>query len=202
VHVTALHRIHRVEREVVDDEHVDREQLAQLGLVRVIEASVLERLEELVGADGEHSVLVPARDVAECVCEEGLANADGANDRDVPVRLDEPHRDELVEQLLVVLHFRRRVPALELHVGLEERALGAGRRCGAVAALALVGEQEEQEVLVRHLLLACKHEALGERVEELAEAQSAHGGLEVGADRIGHSSSPSSMACATQGSRA
>jgi hypothetical protein len=40
-------------------------------------------------------------------------------------------------------------------------ALGARRRRGAVAALALVGEQEEQEVLVRHLLLACEREALG-----------------------------------------
>jgi len=97
---------------------------------------------------------------------------------------------------------RRRVPALELHVGLEERSLGARRRRGAVAALALVGEQEEQEVLVRHLLLAGERDALGERVEELAETQPAHDGLEVGADGIGHEFSPSSMACATQGSRA
>ncbi len=35
-HVTTLRRIHRVETEIVDDEHVDGEQLAQLGFVRVI----------------------------------------------------------------------------------------------------------------------------------------------------------------------
>ena len=37
---------------------VDGEQLAQLGLVRAIETSMLERLEQLVGRT-EHGLLVP-----------------------------------------------------------------------------------------------------------------------------------------------
>lgn len=78
MHVTALGRIQRIEAEVVDDKHVDGEQLAQLGLVRVIETSMLERLEQLVGPDGEHGVLVPARNVAECMRDESLADATSA----------------------------------------------------------------------------------------------------------------------------
>ena len=86
---------------------------------------------------------------------------------------------------------------------LEEGTLCTRRRGRAVATLALVGEQQEQEILVRHLLLAGEREALGKRVEEFAEAQAAHRGLEVRADWIGHESSPSSvMACCTHGSRA
>jgi hypothetical protein len=56
---------------------------------------------KLVGPDGEHGVLVPARNVDECMRDESLADTDRANDRDVPVRLDEPHRDELVTQPFV-----------------------------------------------------------------------------------------------------
>jgi hypothetical protein len=59
---------------IVDDKHVDGQQLAQLGLVRVIETSVLERLEQLVGPDGEHGVLVAARNMSERMRDEGLAD--------------------------------------------------------------------------------------------------------------------------------
>lgn len=44
---------------------------------------------------------MPARNVAECTRDESLADAERANDRDVPVRLEEPRRDELVTQPLV-----------------------------------------------------------------------------------------------------
>ena len=42
--VTAFGGVHRVEREVVDDEEVRGEQLAQLCLVGVVEQRVLELL--------------------------------------------------------------------------------------------------------------------------------------------------------------
>ena len=41
VGVAALGGVHRVECEVVDDEQVDGDELAQLGLVAVVEARVL-----------------------------------------------------------------------------------------------------------------------------------------------------------------
>ncbi len=42
--VAALGRIHGVEAEVVDDGEVDTDQLAELGLVAVVEARVAQRL--------------------------------------------------------------------------------------------------------------------------------------------------------------
>jgi hypothetical protein len=53
VGVTALGGVERVEAEVVDDEEVDGEELAQRLLVGVIEPRVLERLEEPVGGEDE-----------------------------------------------------------------------------------------------------------------------------------------------------
>ncbi len=73
-------------------------ELAQLGLVAVIEAGVLERLEHLVGADREDGRAAPAGDVTERVREEGLADADGADDGDVGMGFEEPQRHELVEE--------------------------------------------------------------------------------------------------------
>lgn len=73
--VAALHRIHAIEREVIDDQDVDGEELAQLGFVGVIEPGVLEGFEHLVGAHGQHRVSVTTGDVAERVREEGFADA-------------------------------------------------------------------------------------------------------------------------------
>src|SRR5688500_3889066 len=59
-------------------ERVDADEFSQLRFVAVIEARVLQRLEHLVGADGEHGGAAPAGDVAEGIGEKGLADADGA----------------------------------------------------------------------------------------------------------------------------
>jgi hypothetical protein len=50
----------------------------------------------------------------------------------------------------------------------------------AVATRTLAGENEEEEVLVRHLLLSRENEALGERVEHARDLEPAQDGLEVG----------------------
>ena len=126
-----------------------------------------------------------AGDVAEGVGEEGLADADGADDGDVGVGLEEAQRDELVEQRAVEGDLGGRIPRLELHRGIEAGALGAERDGLAVAAGGLVAEDEQQEVLVRHLLLARQDEPLGQRVEHAGELEAPEDGPEVGRDRIG-----------------
>ena len=89
VQVATLDGIEDVDRKVVEDEEVDGDELPQFRLVAVVEPRVLERLEHLVGADGEDSGAAPAGDVAERVREKGLADADGADDRDVGVGIEE-----------------------------------------------------------------------------------------------------------------
>jgi len=89
--VSALLCVHGVEAEIVDDEQVDSDELAQLGLVALRQPRVLERLEHAVGAQREHRKAAAARQVAECVGDESLADTDGADDGDVSVRRDDAH---------------------------------------------------------------------------------------------------------------
>jgi len=138
---------------------------SQLLLVGVVEPGVLEGLEQLVRAQRQRRAAAAAGDVAEGVRQEGLADADWADDRDVRVGFEEAQRDELVPQRPVVGDLRGGVPALELHLRVEVAALGAQAGGAAIAATDLVSEDEQQQVLVGHLLLTREREPLGQRVE-------------------------------------
>src|SRR5262249_47695679 len=83
VEVAALDRVEDVDREVVEDEEIDGHEFPQFGFVAVIEPRMLQRLEQLVGADGEDGGAAPTGNVSEGVREKGLADADGTDDRDV-----------------------------------------------------------------------------------------------------------------------
>jgi hypothetical protein len=155
---------------------------------------VLQRLQHHVGAEGEHGVAAPACDVAEGVRQVGFPYADGPDDGDVVMRLDEAQRGELVEERTVELDLRGRVPALELAVGLGVGALRAERGGLAIAARGLIAERQEREVLVRHLPLARQRETLEHGVEHAGELQAAQHRLQLGRDDVGvHSVSPSSL---------
>ena len=67
---------------------------------------------------------------------------------------------------LVVRDLGAGIPVLQTHGGIELR-LGRPRADGhAVAPGHLVGEHQQQEILVRHFLLAGQGEALGEGVQD------------------------------------
>jgi len=87
---------------------------------------LLARLQHLVGAKREHRVSAPARRVAERVREERLAYANGPDDGDVFMRVDEPQRDDPVPERLIEVYLRGCIPALQLHVGIEVTALDSG----------------------------------------------------------------------------
>jgi hypothetical protein len=101
------------------------------------------------------------------------------------MRLEEAKRDDLVEQRLVERHLGGVVPRFELHRWIEVSPLRAQRAREAVAARGLVGEHEQEEVLVRHLLLSRESEAIGQRVEHARELEPAQDGLEIGCDCFG-----------------
>ena len=82
-------------REVVDDQQLDPDQLAHLGVVAGVEARRPQALLELVGALEVDPDAPPAGDVAEGGGEERLADPDRAEDEHVAGLLDEAHRDEL-----------------------------------------------------------------------------------------------------------
>jgi ribosomal protein S27E len=60
---------------------------------------------------------------------------------------------------------------LELHVRIEAGLVRTRARRRAVAATDLVAEDEQQEILMRHLLLPCEREAYGKRVEHARQLQ-------------------------------
>ena len=180
--VAALLGLHGVEGEVVDDEEVDGEELAELGLVTLGEAGVLEGLEQRVRAEGEDGVAAATGDVAQGVGEKALADADGPDEGDVVMRLQEAERDELVEERAIEGDVGRGVPVLELGARVEAgplRPQGGGQ---AVPARHLVGEDEQEELLVGQRLLAHEGEALGERVEDAREPEAPQHGLQIGRD--------------------
>ncbi len=96
VGIPALLGVERIEREVVEDEEVGREQCAEFGLIGVVEPRVLQRLEEAIGPDGERGVAAATGDVPERVREEGLPDADGPDDGDMGMRLEEAQRGEFL----------------------------------------------------------------------------------------------------------
>jgi len=151
--VPALLGLHGVEGEVVEDQQVDGEELTQLGLVTLGETGVLEGLEHPIRAEGEDGVAAAARDVAEGVGQEGLADADGADEGDMVMRLEEAKGDELVEQRAIEGDRGGGVPVLELSTRIEAGPLGAQGGGEAIATRRLVSEDEEQEVLMGQLLL-------------------------------------------------
>src|SRR5439155_4136139 len=126
-----------------------------------------------------------AGDVTESLGEEGLADADGADDRDVGVGFEEAQRDQLVEERLVEGHLGGGIPGLELHGRIELGALGAERGGLAVAARDLVAQDQEQEVGGRDLLLAGEGDAFRQAVEQARELEAAQYGAQIGREGVG-----------------
>jgi hypothetical protein len=135
-----------------------------------------------------------AGDVAEGVSEEGLADADGADEGDAVMSLQEAEGNKLIEQGAIEGDGGRRVPVLDLGTGIEAGALGAQGGGETIAAGDLVGEEKEQDVLMRELLLPGQGEALGQGVEDAGEPEPAQNGLQVGRDGVGGSSRVSIVA--------
>jgi len=180
VDVTALVAGHGLEREVVDDEEVDRGQLRDHRLSRVVEAALLEAPQHRVGPREDDVVAVARRDVAEGVREKGLADTDGSEDDDVLARVDEAQAHELCEHALVVADLRRRIPALQRHVGVEPRLVRAPRAGRALASCDFVREHEQQRLIERETLLVGEHDALRERREDRTELQLLQHRLDLG----------------------
>jgi hypothetical protein len=98
VEVATLDGVEDIDGKVIEDEEVDGDQLPEFGFKAVVEPRVLEGLAHLIGADREDGGAAPARDVAEGVSEKGLADADGPDDRDVGMRVEEAQGRELIEE--------------------------------------------------------------------------------------------------------
>ena len=145
---------------------------------------MLQRLQHLVGADGEDGGAAPAGDVAEGMREKGLADADGADDGDVRVGVEEAQRGELVEERAIEGDLRGGVPSVQAHVRIQAGLLDPQRDGEAVAPRDFVAEDLEQQIVMRHLLLAREREPLGQRVEHARQLEPPQDGFQIGTDPI------------------
>src|SRR6478752_7192638 len=129
--------------------------------------------------------------MAEGVGDKGLADTDGPEHDDIALCLHEAKAHKLLQDATVVGDLGGLVPALEHHVIDEAGVVGSACGGGIAPPLDLIGEQPEQEVLQRHLVLLGESEALGESGQDLAETQLFHYLDELGANCFrGHHSPP------------
>src|SRR5207302_1926407 len=146
-------------------EEIDGDEPPHLGFDRVIEPGVAERLEEPIGAHGEDGGAAGTGEVAKGMGEKRLADADGADDGDVLVLIEEAERGELLEERAVEGDAGGVIPALDAYGGIEPGLGGADGDGVAVAPAHLVGEDREKQILVRELVLAGEREPIGQRRE-------------------------------------
>jgi hypothetical protein len=141
VGVAAFLGVHGIETEVIDDEELGSEKLSELLLEGVEQARLLEGLEHVIGPKSEHGVTATTGEMSECVSEEGLSDADVADDGDVMMRADETQRGEFGEQSLVEVNLGGGVPVFESGAKVELSLLNPKSDRKAIATLSLVGEQ-------------------------------------------------------------
>jgi len=151
-----------------------------------------ERLEHRVRSHGQDRGASPARDVAEGMREKGLPHADGPDDGDVGMGVEKTQRRELVEEGAIEGHLRGGVPRLQDHRGIQPGLLHPEGHAQTIAPGDFITQDEQQEIVRRHLLLAREREPLGERIEDARELEPAQDGFQIGTDAIGrHGASPS-----------
>ena len=131
VEVRSVGGIELLEAQVVQDQHVDTDQLPHLGVVAGVQPGCLEPLVQFVGPLEVDAHLAPASDVAERRSEESLPDADRDPDRlqqlrallPCEVRVTSPTHP-LSGQLLEAHTFQRRNGVLMLVVTLPDGSRG------------------------------------------------------------------------------
>ncbi len=132
VDVGGVEGVEGLEGEVVEDEQVDADEFADLGVVAVVEPGRPEPLEQHVGAAEDDAVAPADRGVAERGGHEGLADPDRSEDQRVVAGVDEAQRAQLVPDLVVEVDLGGGVPVLQAMSG--SRPAARARRAAEVVS--------------------------------------------------------------------
>src|SRR5688572_13170391 len=160
IDVAALFFGHGLEREVVEDEQVDRGKRGHLSVAGVVETALAKELQHGVRPNEADVVAMTARDVTECGSGEGFADADRPKNHDVPMRFEKAQAGELGKHAAVVGDLGGLVEELEGHA-LVEAGFGSAIVCGGgVTSADLVSNDQEQQVIERHALLVGEDEPI------------------------------------------
>src|SRR5712691_343622 len=183
VDVLALLLSHRLEREVIEDEKVDRGERDHFCFARVIQSTLSKPPQHVVAPCEAHVVAVTASDVTESLGDEGLVHVDGPKHVDVLVCFEEAQAHELGEHALVEGDLRCLIPKLQPHRRVEPRLVGADVGGSVVAPRDLIGEHEQQEIIERHVLLVGEYHPIGQGLDDASKLQAFESGDQLGADR-------------------
>ena len=134
----------------------------------------------------QDAVAAATGDMAEPRGEVGLADADRPEDEDVVMRFEEAQAGELGEKLTIEADLGGVVPGLELERRVQTSPLRAQARREQIATLALLGEDQLEEVLVRHRALPRQPQALGQRLRHRPELQPPQGRAQLQRDELTH----------------
>ena len=126
---------------------------------------MLQGLQHVVSADREDAATAPTRDVSERMGEKGFADTDRTDDGDVRMGVEKTQHRELIQQRTIEGDLRGWIPRVQVHGGIQPRALDAEGDGKTVPTRRLVAEDEQQEILVRHFLLTGEQDALRQRIE-------------------------------------
>jgi hypothetical protein len=147
VEVAGLLGVESPKTEVVDNEEIRSEEATDNALGGVIGPGLVDELEERVAAKEEDAAAGATGAMAESAGEEGLAHADGPEEKDVLVTFEESEAEEISDAVAVEGDGSVPVKVLEGMGLLEAGAVEAGGEVLVFPAIDLVlkGELEEVE---------------------------------------------------------
>jgi hypothetical protein len=168
-----------METEVVHQEQVGSEVLTEGSFEAVVGARLAEFTKEVVGPPEEDGVAGTRCCRTQSLGEEGLADPDRADEKDVLLLLEEVQRKELVEVAAIELDGCRPVEVIEGDPFFEASLKETPFELLGVPALDLVGKDEREEGGVIELLGACEGQPVRQGRDRLAELEPFEEGNEV-----------------------
>ncbi len=165
VEVTGLLGIETAQREVVDDEDVWSEQATEDLLGGMVGASLVKVSQQVVGAQEQDVATGPAGGVTKGAGEKRLADADGTEEDDVLLALEEAEAEEIADAIAVEGNGGVLVEALQGLLLLESGAVESEREVLVVAPIDLVLEDEFEQIELSELRLLRVGDAVGKRRE-------------------------------------
>jgi hypothetical protein len=146
VEVAGLLRVEAAESKVINDEQIRGEKATDHALGGVIGPGLVDEPEERIAAEEQHPASGPAGAVSEGTGKEGLSDADGSEEEDVLVALEETEAEEIADPVPVEGDGGVPVEVLKGVGLLEAGPVEAGGEALVLSAVDLVLEGELQEV--------------------------------------------------------
>lgn len=182
IEIARLAGVEAPQSEVIDEQHVGREDAPEHLVGGMIGARLVQELEEAIGTEEEHVVAGPARRVADGGREKRFSDADGTEEDHIFLARDEAQAEEVADACVIERDRGLPVEAFEGLFLFEARPAEAQGEVVLIAARDLVLEGQLQEVEFSELRLAGVGDAVGKRRQEARELQAFQDGLERGRD--------------------